>query len=178
MYAGREIKYAYICEYCGHRNEKSYLIGDHIADTSNEFRGGHMITTTYLDDKKKAWLTNLLPKPDLGEISNKNYSKLNSKCSNCKKRQRWGSRILYNISFVLIAVSLLLLVLAFTECCGHRIITSHIIVVGAFLLLLTILIFLWINNDTGLFGKFMGKRVKDERNIPKIVEVGEISFSS
>ena len=178
MYAKRKIKYTYICEHCGHRNENFYHISEHTANTNTEFRGGYRITTTYSYEYKRDILTRLLPKPDLGKVSNQhkkvNYSQFDSKCSNCKKRQSWSTQIVYNILFVIIAISILLIVLLATIYGGVVDDTiPQIITLGALLLIIVLLLFM----TEGVIGKLAAKRIKDERSIPEIVEVGEIEYS-
>ena len=180
MYASRKIKYAYICEHCGHRNEKFYEISDQKSKTDSNIIGGAQITTTYTND----YIINALRErlrnktPNFGKIDNKHeharYKNFNSKCSNCEKRQRWSTQYFYNISFVIIAILILLVALdiKFYEYLGDTI--ASIIVLGALLLFLATTFF-W--SCEGLIGNLAGKRVKNECSIPEIIEIGEITFS-
>ena len=178
MYAKRKIKYTYICEHCGHRNENFYHISEHIVNTNTEFRGGYRITTTYSYEYKRDILTRLLPKPDLGKVSNQhkkvNYSQFDSKCSNCKKRQSWSTKMFYNISFVILAISILLIVLVFTI--NGEVVDDAIRAITFFGAMLSMIVSSFFMAE-GLIGKLVAKRIKDERSIPEIVEVGEIDFS-
>jgi len=101
------------------------------------------------------------------------YSQFDSKCSNCKKRQSWSTQFFYNISSVILAISILLFVLLFTIYGGEVDDTiSLIILFGAFLSMIVSLIFM---NDW-VIEKLVAKKIKYERSIPEIVEVGEIEI--
>ena len=184
MDASRKIKYAYICEHCGHRNEKFYKVSDTALEkiTTYETKGNirTTTTTTYSDEYNRDLLRERLYAPDLGKINSEqyltHYGRFNSKCSNCKKRQSWNTQFFYNISFVLIAISILLVVLTFTECFGSTGIIIIFPFLGGVILLLAVIICYFFDDGGVLASKLAEKRVKSESSIPEIVEVGEIIF--
>jgi len=211
MNATRKIKYAYICEHCGHRNENFCQINAHTPNSSSERRGNTIVTTTYSSLSLRQTLIEKLYTPPLGKLSNKkehkftrapyNFKHYNSKCSNCRKRQRWSTQYFYNIFFVFFAILILLFVLVqfrinqiglqeyqrylegFEDMIRiHDTLTIFMAIIlflgGGSLLLILGSIFVGVGERPTIIEKLAGKRIKNECSIPEIIEVGEITFEN